>query len=889
MAFYQFQAEKTNSKSKSKTTGIVLLIAVSFAFLFLFTNLVPFMRSFLLGVVGLFAYPLSLTLFFVSIALINNKKYVMPKRYMILLSMCIISLLALLQLMILGKPSNSFFEYLGISYTTGLTAGGFIISILTAPIIYILDLLAGYIVFVIALIVSVALTVDYLYYLNKTQQLKTPAPVFSKIQKQSPSQEKIASVNILSNTFEKPKKEEVKITLDHKIEIEEKENDAKIKLGLLAGNLKPKQQEVQKPEDPYKYIMTPPSIDLNHYTQMRQRNENQIKEHFESMKNERDLNKVSTFEEQNKPLKVFHDEIPEFISAKPVNPTKKAFIAPIEDLMGDSDEGQDENDIADEILKDILDESKSIEIEPEPITPQISRRRSFSQLEIDAVAKKEEKVTQKSYSKPPAYSRPPVDLLKTNSIDLSTLNEDVVGKRIQLESALDMFKIPAKVIGIVVGPAVTRYELEMPPGISVKKIVAHSDDIALALAAKGDIRIEAPIPGKSAVGIEVPNEKIATVGIKEILNSAEFIGTKAPLTFALGKDISDDVKVCNLQKMPHLLVAGATNSGKSVCLNSIIISLIYKTSPEDLRLILIDPKRVEFAQYNNLPHLMIPNVITESDKAINAFNWAINEMERRFHVFMEERVRNIDEYNNSNAVRTYQKEKMPFIVIIVDELADLLMVAKKETEEKIMRLAQKARACGIHLILATQRPSVDVITGTIKANFPSRIAFSVTSFQDSRTILDQGGAEKLLGKGDMLYSPSDAAEPRRIQGCFVSTEEVQEIVDYVRENNEFDFDSKVESEIVSPKQNGFSIEEQKQKDNGYDTLMQDALRVIVENGQASISLLQRKLVIGYPRAARIIDQMEKSNFISPSDGAKPRSVFITEDEIDKLFGNNEQD
>ncbi|MBO5884425.1 MAG: DNA translocase FtsK, partial [Clostridia bacterium] len=473
------------------------------------------------------------------------------------------------------------------------------------------------------------------------------------------------------------------------------------------------------------------------------------------------------------------------------------------------------------------------------------------------------------------------------SMDLSELNEDVAHKRDQLENALETFGIPAKVIEVVVGPAVTRYELEMPAGISVKKILAHTDDIALNLAANGDIRIEAPIPGKSAVGIEVPNERIATVGLRDIISSSEFQNNNNPLTFVLGKDIAGSVKLCNLAKMPHLLVAGSTGSGKSVCLNAVILSLIYKTSPDDVRLILIDPKQVEFSIYNGLPHLLIPNVITDSDKALNALNWAVNEMERRYSLFKNTRTKDIIEYWNTSDVLEGRSEKIPYIVIIIDELADLLMTSKKDVEEKIARLAQKARAAGIHLILATQRPSVDVITGTMKNNFTSRITFKLMSFADSKTILDQGGAEKLLGKGDMLYKPSDASEPRRIQGCYVTSTEVANIVDFVKENNsEYDYDDKVETQIMNPPHqdimsaaNGEPI-----NDTGFDPLMPQALKCVIENGQASISMLQRRLVIGYPRAARIIDQMQEKNFISPQDGSKPRSVLITMEEYEELFG-----
>lgn len=889
MAIFEFQSEKKSNIKTERNVGIVVLSISTIAFLFLFTNFLPFMKSFLLGTLGLFSYPFFITTFVVSIALVNNKKYVMSKKYIIYLTVSSICLLSIIQLIILGKPEITFFEYLGLCYSYKLTAGGILIGLVTAPLIYILDLFGAYILLVLGLLIFVALTIDYLYYIkNNVKNYKGVAIKTRKIVEEKP-----LKIELFPNEkTEIAPKEKVKITLDAQIEKQENddkenENQAKVKLGLIEGDLKPKKPEVNKPENIYEYILTPPKIDLSVYSKTKERKVEEINNNLSALKNESKLVDMSSAQSPDKPAKIIHDETPDFVKN---NHASQSYLEPLNEIKEELNELEDESKIendnyTDEILKTILDDKKPIVINPEPIAPQLSRRRNFSQLEMEEVKPKEPEKSSKIYTRPPAYVKPPIDLLKTVSVDLSTLNEDVVGKRVQLENALDMFGIPAKVIGVVVGPSVTRYELEMPPGISVKKIIAHSDDIALALAAKGDIRIEAPIPGKSAVGVEVPNEQIATVSIKEILNSPEFVGSKSPLTFALGKDISGAVRVCNLQKMPHLLVAGATNSGKSVCLNSIIISLIYKTSPEDVKLILVDPKRVEFALYNSLPHLLIPKVITESDKAINAFSWAINEMERRFAIFMESRVRNLDEYNALDGVKKCEMEKLPFIVIIVDELADLIMTAKKEAEEKIMRLAQKARACGIHLILATQRPSVDVITGTIKANFPSRIAFSVTSFQDSRTILDQGGAEKLLGKGDMLYSPSDAAEPRRIQGCFVTGNEVEEIVNFVKENNEKSFDNKVETEINNlSKSNSHSGDSDNSADT-FDSLLPEALKLVIEMGQASISLIQRRLVVGYPRAARIIDQMEKSNFISPSDGSKPRTVYLTMEKYEELFGN----
>ncbi len=485
------------------------------------------------------------------------------------------------------------------------------------------------------------------------------------------------------------------------------------------------------------------------------------------------------------------------------------------------------------------------------------------------------------------YIRPPIDLLKTyvNSEDLSTNHERNIEV---LERSLEEFGIPAKVEAVRRGASVTRYELHMPAGVSVKKIHAHASDIALALAAKGEVRIETPIKGKSAVGIEVPNAKIDTVGLKDIIASQEFAASKAALNFALGQNVDGEVRCCNLAKMPHLLVAGSTGSGKSVCLNTLLLSLLYKTSPQDLRLILVDPKKVEFGIYNNLPHLLMPKVITEPKKALNAMDWLINEMERRYTIFQDCYVKDISEYNAQPEVASKKMQKLPYVVLVVDELADLVVTTnKKELEEKIIRLTQKARAAGIHVILATQRPSVDIITGSIKINLPARIAFKVTNFVDSKTILDQGGAERLLGRGDMLFSPPDG-EAVRIQGAFVDTPEVKSVVDFIKENNKATYDDRIERIINSENGgggNGNPATVGASSGEEFDSIMPDALKMVIENGQASISMLQRRFSIGFSRAARIIDQMEQAKFISSSDGSKPRSVFITMDDYNQIYGN----
>lgn len=489
------------------------------------------------------------------------------------------------------------------------------------------------------------------------------------------------------------------------------------------------------------------------------------------------------------------------------------------------------------------------------------------------------------------YVPPPIELLLNNSTNPEEYGGDSQEKARILEQTLESLKLPSKVVQITKGPAVTRYELEMQPGIPIKRIESFQSDIAYNLASNGKIRIETPIPGKRAVGVEVPNEQIAIVALRDIIESKQFQSASSPLTLALGKDIAGQNIVCQLEKMPHLLIAGATGSGKSACLNSIIMSILYKSTPDDVRLILIDPKEVEFAIYRNMPHLLMKDIINDTAHAVNAFKWAKAEMDRRYKLLSKYCVHNLAEFNNSQAVKEGIEEKLPRIVIIVDELCELMMSpSKKELEERIMSMAQKARAAGLHLVLATQRPSVDVITGTIKANLPSRIAFAVTSYTDSRTILDQGGAEALLGRGDMLYAPSDMPEPKRVQGAYVTTEEVTTIVNFVKENNPCDFDEELENEImvtkeVAPEKSADDDED----DDGFDVLMKPVLKRVIISGQASTSMIQRRFSVGYARASRIIDQMETNRFIGPLEGSKPREVYITREQFREIFGEDVED
>lgn len=468
-----------------------------------------------------------------------------------------------------------------------------------------------------------------------------------------------------------------------------------------------------------------------------------------------------------------------------------------------------------------------------------------------------------------SYVFPPIDLMKKPKAKQIQMNEhQLQQKAALLENTLQNFHVDARVLNVTQGSSVTRYEVQPAVGVKVSSITKLADDIALNLRAKS-IRIEAPIPGKAAVGIEVENEKPDMVSIRELIDSKEFRKASSKISFAVGKDISGRNVIANLKEMPHLLIAGATGSGKSVCINTIITSLLYKASPDEVKLILIDPKVVELGNYNGIPHLLVP-VVTDPKKAAAALNWAVNEMTQRYKFFAEESVKDLDSYNELMRANQEPDKVLPKIVIIIDELADLMMVASSQVEESICRLAQLARAAGMHLIVATQRPSVDVVTGLIKANIPSRIAFSVSSQVDSRTILDVVGAEKLLGKGDMLYSPVGENKPLRIQGPYISDSETAHIIDFVKKQGESSYDESVVQTIETP--------EKSQYGEVSDELTEDAIAFILKQKKASVSMLQRRFRIGYNRAASIIDEIEARGIISPADGSKPRQVLYTEEE-----------
>ncbi|MDD6174969.1 MAG: DNA translocase FtsK [Firmicutes bacterium] len=532
-------------------------------------------------------------------------------------------------------------------------------------------------------------------------------------------------------------------------------------------------------------------------------------------------------------------------------------------------------------------ESDASDAEPEAIPAAEPTTESPQQPQnVPAAGKKQEKAEPFSVPSAPetpvGYRFPPVSLLEEDNAQTTRADSlaQLQANGDLLINTLKSFGVEARILNICRGPTVTRYELQPAPGVKISRITNLADDIALNLAAAG-VRIEAPIPNKAAIGIEVPNKQISTVHLRGLIDSSVFQQAKSRLTVALGKDIGGNITLADLAKMPHLLIAGSTGSGKSVCINTMITSLLYKAKPDEVRFLMVDPKVVELGVYNGIPHLLVP-VVTDPRKAAGALNWAVGEMLDRYKKFAASGVRDLPSYNRLVEERKALQpdcgvSPLPQIVIIVDELADLMMAAPNEVEDAICRLAQMARAAGMHLVIATQRPSVDVITGVIKANIPSRIAFAVSSQVDSRTILDSGGAEKLLGRGDMLFAPIGASKPTRVQGCFVSDEEIERIVEYIKNSGSCEYDEKVAEEIERRAVADKSAEnaEDKAQEPADDPMFDEAVKCISEAGQASTSLLQRRLHLGYARAGRLIDQMEQHGIVGPYEGSKPRQLLMS--------------
>lgn len=596
------------------------------------------------------------------------------------------------------------------------------------------------------------------------------------------------------------------------------------------------------------------------------------------------------------------------------------YESPEKEVYGEEEIIQNEHNENENVSDDLMDiinrasksfDEKNHKVETEPeLVPSYEENRHNEENSF------EEELENASYSpveirekeEKPEYHFPPIQLLSLseNNNDKNAA-EEMHNNAKKLIDTLDSFNVKASIVNICRGPSVTRYELSPAPGVKISKITNLSDDIALNLAANG-VRIEAPIPGKAAVGIEVPNKVVSMVTMRELIDSDEFRRGKSKLTCVLGKDISGEIVVTDLSKLTHLLIAGTTGSGKSVCVNSILMSILYKATPDEVKLLLVDPKMVEFTKYRSIPHLLIP-VVTDAKKAAGALGWAVSEMEQRYKILSEYYCKNIDAYNelieenlkymaenppveneDGELVQPVlernglpvPKEKMPRIVIAIDELADLMMAAPSEVEEYIARLAQKARAAGMHLLVATQRPTVNVITGLIKANIPSRIALKVSSNIDSRTILDFSGAEKLIGRGDMLFLPVGAPKPMRVQGCYASDEEIEGVTNYIKKSSSAQYNAEIEEKIkrIAAEEitQGKKGDDRGGDDIEIDSKMEDAIKCVIEAGQASTSLLQRRLKVGYARAGRMIDDMEQMGVVGPHQGSKPRDVLMTYNE-----------
>ena len=547
------------------------------------------------------------------------------------------------------------------------------------------------------------------------------------------------------------------------------------------------------------------------------------------------------------------------------------------------------DDDPDELDKAFVPEIAEPEVQEVPAVTRETAKKVTAKDAAESAAEVAMQIAQQAAEEKSVYCYPPIELLKLPGNGSADGTDEMRENSSRLNETLASFKIEAHIINVTRGPSVTRYEVELEKGVRLSKLTSCADDIALSLGASG-VRIAA-VPGKiSVVGIEVPNRAVTTVSLREVIDSSEFSKAKSKSSFAVGKDIGGNAIVGNIAKLPHMLIAGTTGSGKSVCMNSIIISLLYKASPDDVKLIMVDPKMVELGIYNGIPHLLIP-VVTDPKKAAGSLQWAVTEMMRRYRAMSDAGVRDLESYNAIVDSQESMGEHLPQVVVIIDELADLMLVAAKEVEESICRIAQMGRAAGIHLVIATQRPSADVITGLMKANIPSRIAFAVASAMESRIILDTQGAEKLVGKGDMLYAPIGCGKPKRVQGCFVSDGEVEAVAGYVKNHYQTNYDQQVMEEIEKKaEQTGTkgaqSDPEPTSEELGGDEMLPAAVDVILETGQASVSMLQRRLKLGYARAARIVDEMEDKGIVGPFMGSKPRSILITKEQWQVMKGGS---
>jgi len=930
--------EKKPKKHIKVNVPFVTLLVFSFLFI---VCVMPnnFLKSFILGMFGLTIYAVCVIGIFFSIMFLMKKKFVATKRYVTYLAIALGIVWLVFHLILTSKiPVDNFGIYLKETYLAKTTAGGLVFSLISYPLVKYLTYVGAYITCGIALAIFVGLIIDYIN-TAKTQAQQSKKSKFDFDNIEDLDLPEIHQPIVVE-------KEEVK---DNKKLAKQRLGLEKSESTIISSSMPNYEVNLQQPKPMTKreYILTPidpiiptetkspfnktfeqkrvqeSNVDLNHHSY--RPNAVEIQETKIEPAQAVQSQPVQTQPTYNEKVEEVEDD-DLFVDDEELSEYETAFETDTNIEENEIEESEKSEEFIEETedysdLEDLNEEVEETVIAPqvEEITTNIAKEEFVDEYAIqedtsglgstvatdvvmpsvvdiskfnlpNAIKKpvgetEEEKPSEPQKLDIPPYIAPPVELLNFIENPSRISDEELQDNIERLEQVLEDFKVPAKVNNVQVGPAVTRYELTMPRGISVNKIAQMSDDIAMTLASNGAIRVEAPIPGKNSVGVEVPNAQVSAVSLRELIDSEQFRQRGNPLSFVLGKDINGDIIFCNLDKMPHVLVAGSTGSGKSVCLNTMLLSMCYKAGPEDLRLILVDPKMVEFSTYSGLPHLLIPEVITNKDMTINALDWCIKEMERRYALFAKNHVVNINEFNKSDAVKSKREQKLPFIVVVVDELADLMLEAKREIEDRIAKLAAKARASGIHLVLATQRPSVDVITGTVKTNLPSRIAFALTNYMDSKTVLDGGGAEKLLGKGDMLFKPQDKPEPRRVQGAYVSNPEISAVVQFIKDNNNSVYDDNAGKAIKNPRQSsGGNGDFSGAKETEFDPVLKDALKWFIQMKQASGSMISRRYSVGFNRAGRIMDQMERAGFIGPQEGAKPRQVLITMDEYIAIFG-----
>jgi len=930
---------KQKVKKNSDTASIICMSVVLVVLLLLILPFTKPVSTFLYGVFGVAIFFYLTLIFLVALAVKLGRKFYMSVKNIVYLSLSFLFLASLLHSAFFGNVIKSVggakLAQMGeilrsvISGKGGLTIGGVIFTLLTYPVISLLGVVGASFTFGVFAVVFVGLTVDY--YVNlKSFYDKQRQRRQNYINSESlPSSDTIeGNLAMLGNVADVvPKKldgAEYESYYNHDIEesssfdedsilnqeeVPEEDRAPRFVSGIDFGaiptasednlsddDLATSKYDPDKFQSPEEYIKYPyvPNI-------FNSRKENNFDSEIEEETSESvdDESAVDTSEEDsllgfqnpNSPF-VFNSFENKFASNERARRFEEREPRIREDHSDSPFVGYTPSEFTSEesrVNSRRVERTERPEIDIANNSPlNFAPKPSPEQISMPGVRNKPKNYKQEQDDR---YKAPPTSLLTARPDDPSKYGSDYEEKSKALENVLSSFKIDAKVTGVTRGPSVTQYELTMPFGISVKRVLQYDGDIAATLRSKKGIRIEAPIAGKNAVGVEVPNDTPSTVGLRELLESAEFKNTKAVLPFAVGKNISGETIIKSLPKMVHMLVAGSTGSGKSVFLHSILLSLMYKCSPSQLRFILIDPKRVEFTIYSGMPHMMLPNAVSNCDKAINALGWAVKEMERRFDTFQTLSVQNIEDYNHCEQVKSGDYQKIPYIVIVIDELNELMMTGKKEVEEKITRLSQLGRASGIHMIIATQRPSADVVTGTIKNNLPTRVAFALQSGIDSRVILDEIGAEKLLGRGDMLMAPYDDNVTSRLQGAFMSMDEVRQVVKYIKDNNESYFDEEVAKEILAEKPApqeeggmGSSIAGNLEPDE--DELLPAALKLCIDTGGASINMVQRRFRVGYARAARIIDQMELAGYISPGNGSKLRTVYMTLDEYHEKFGED---